>query len=84
MPMTSGELLACFCLTEPEAGSDAAGIRTRARREGDFYILDGTKQFVSNGSKAGIAVLFAVTDPAAGKRGLSAFLVPDRRHPASR
>jgi alkylation response protein AidB-like acyl-CoA dehydrogenase len=74
--MTSGEMLACFCLTEPEAGSDAAGIRTRARREGDFYILDGTKQFVSNGSKAGLAVLFAVTDPAAGKRGLSAFLVP--------
>ena len=74
--MTSGELLACFCLTEPEAGSDAAGIRTRARREGDSYVLDGTKQFLSNGSKAGIAVLFAVTDPAARKRGLSAFLVP--------
>jgi alkylation response protein AidB-like acyl-CoA dehydrogenase len=74
--MTSSELLACFCLTEPEAGSDAAGIRTRARREGDSYILDGTKQFVSNGSKAGLAVLFAVTDPAARKRGLSAFLVP--------
>jgi butyryl-CoA dehydrogenase len=74
--MTSGEMLACFCLTEPEAGSDAAGIRTRARREGDFYILDGSKQFVSNGSKAGLAVLFAVTDPAARKRGLSAFLVP--------
>jgi butyryl-CoA dehydrogenase len=74
--MTSGEMLACFCLTEPEAGSDAAGIRTRARREGDFYILDGSKQFVSNGSKAGLAVLFAVTDPTARKRGLSAFLVP--------
>ena len=74
--MTSGEMLACFCLTEPEAGSDAAGIRTRARREGDFYVLDGTKQFVSNGRKAGIAVVFAVTDPAAAKRGLSAFLVP--------
>jgi butyryl-CoA dehydrogenase len=74
--MTSGELLACFCLTEPGAGSDAAGIRTRARREGDSYVLDGTKQFVSNGSKAGLAVLFAVTDPAARKRGLSAFLVP--------
>ena len=81
--MTSGELLACFCLTEPEAGSDAAGIRTRARREGDSYILDGAKQFVSNGSKAGLAVLFAVTDPAARKRGLSAFLVPTG-HPASR
>ncbi|HZT18927.1 MAG TPA: acyl-CoA dehydrogenase family protein [Dongiaceae bacterium] len=74
--LASGEMLACFCLTEPGAGSDAAAIRTRARREGDTYILDGAKQFVSNGSRAGLAVLFAVTDPAAGKRGISAFLVP--------
>jgi butyryl-CoA dehydrogenase len=74
--MTSGKTIGCFCLTEPEAGSDAAAIRTRARREGDDYILNGSKQFISNGKSAGIAILFAVTDPDAGKRGISAFLVP--------
>ena len=74
--MARGEMLACFCLTEPDAGSDAAGIKTRARRDGDGYVLDGAKQFVSNGSKAAIAVVFAVTDPAARKRGISAFLIP--------
>jgi butyryl-CoA dehydrogenase len=75
-PMATGKTIACFCLTEPEAGSDAAAIKTRARRDGDFYVLEGSKQFISNGSKAGIAIVFAVTDPAAGKRGISAFLVP--------
>ena len=74
--LASGEILACFCLTEPGAGSDAAGIRTRARRDGDFYLLDGSKQFVSNGSQAGLAIVFAVTDPDSGKHGVSAFLVP--------
>ena len=74
--MTSGKTIGCFCLTEPEAGSDAAAIRTRARREGDDYILNGSKQFISNGKSAGIAILFAVTDPDAGKRCISAFLVP--------
>jgi butyryl-CoA dehydrogenase len=74
--LATGKMLACFCLTEPEAGSDAAAIRSRARREGDSYILDGSKQFISNGSTAGVAIVFAVTDPAAGKRGISAFLVP--------
>jgi butyryl-CoA dehydrogenase len=74
--LASGEILACFCLTEPGAGSDAAAVRTRARRDGDFYVLDGAKQFISNGSKAALAIVFAATDPAAGKRGISAFLVP--------
>jgi butyryl-CoA dehydrogenase len=75
-PLATGKMLACFCLTEPEAGSDAAAIRSQARREGDSYILDGSKQFVSNGSTAGVAIVFAVTDPNAKKRGISAFLVP--------
>jgi butyryl-CoA dehydrogenase len=74
--LASGEMLACFCLTEPDAGSDTAALRSRARRDGDFYVLDGTKQFITNGSSAGLAIVFAVTDPAAGKRGISAFLVP--------
>jgi alkylation response protein AidB-like acyl-CoA dehydrogenase len=74
--MATGKTIACFCLTEPAAGSDAAAIKTRARRDGDSYVLDGSKQFVSNGSKAGIAIVFAVTEPGAGKRGISAFLVP--------
>jgi butyryl-CoA dehydrogenase len=74
--LATGEMLACFCLTEPEAGSDAAAIRCRARREGNHYVLDGSKQFVSNGNSAGLAIVFAVTDPGAGKRGISAFLVP--------
>jgi butyryl-CoA dehydrogenase len=74
--MATGKTIACFCLTEPEAGSDAAAIKTRARRDGDSYVLDGSKQFISNGSKAGIAIVFAVSEPGAGKRGISAFLVP--------
>jgi butyryl-CoA dehydrogenase len=74
--MATGKTIACFCLTEPEAGSDAAAIKTRARRDGNSYVLDGSKQFISNGSKAGIAIVFAVTEPGAGKRGISAFLVP--------
>ena len=75
-PLATGKMIACFCLTEPEAGSDAAGIHCRAHREGDIYVLNGSKQFVSNGSRAGVAIVFAVTDPAAGKRGISAILVP--------
>jgi hypothetical protein len=75
-PMAAGEMLAAFCLTEPQAGSDAAAIRTRARRRGNRWVLTGTKQFVSSGSTAKIALVFAVTDPAAGRRGISAFLVP--------
>jgi butyryl-CoA dehydrogenase len=74
--LASGRVLGAFCLTEPGAGSDAAAIRSRARRDGDCYVLDGSKQFVTNGGRAGLAIVFAVTDPALGKRGISAFLVP--------
>jgi alkylation response protein AidB-like acyl-CoA dehydrogenase len=75
-PMAEGRMLGAFCLTEPEAGSDAAAIRSRARRDGNHFVLDGTKQFVTNGSRADVAIVFAVTDPARGKKGISAFLVP--------
>jgi len=74
--LASGAMLACFCLTEPGAGSDAAAIKTRARLEGDGYALSGSKQFVTNGGTAGLAIVFAVTDPELGKKGMSAFLVP--------
>jgi butyryl-CoA dehydrogenase len=74
--LATGKTIACFCLTEPEAGSDAAAIKSRARRDGDSYVLEGSKQFISNGGKAGLAIVFAVTDPSLGKRGISAFLVP--------
>jgi alkylation response protein AidB-like acyl-CoA dehydrogenase len=76
MPMAKGETLSCFCLTEPQAGSDAAAIRTRARRHGNRWVLSGTKQFITSGKNAHIAIVFAVTDPERGKRGISAFLVP--------
>jgi butyryl-CoA dehydrogenase len=75
-PMAQGDLLAAFCLTEPQAGSDAAAIKTRARRDGNRWVLTGTKQFISSGSTAKVALVFAVTDPEAGRRGISAFLVP--------
>lgn len=74
--LARGDMLGCFCLTEPGAGSDAAAIATSARREGDNYVLNGTKQFITSGRIAGLALVFAVTDKTAGKRGLSAFLVP--------
>ena len=74
--MARGELLGCFCLTEPAVGSDASAIRTRAVRDGEHYVLTGTKQFITSGSTADIAIVFAVTDPGAGKKGLSAFIVP--------
>jgi butyryl-CoA dehydrogenase len=75
-PMASGEMLACFCLTEPGAGSDAAAIKTRARRHGNKWVLNGTKQFITSGQHAQVAIVFAVTDPDAGRRGISAFIVP--------
>jgi len=75
-PMARGEMLSCFCLTEPQAGSDAAAIRTRARRHGNRWVLSGTKQFITSGKHAQIAIVFAVTDAERGKRGISAFLVP--------
>ena len=76
VPMAKGEMLACFCLTEPQAGSDAAAIRARALRHGNRWVLSGTKQFITSGSTAQIAIVFAVTDPERGKKGISAFLVP--------
>src|SRR5579885_1657175 len=75
-PMAAGEMLACFCLTEPQAGSDAAAIKTRARRRGNRWVLNGTKQFITSGQNAQVAIVFAVTDPEAGKKGISAFIVP--------
>ncbi len=74
--LARGEWLGAFCLTEPHAGSDAAAIRTRAVRTDDGWILNGTKQFITSGKHAHLAIVFAVTDPAAGKRGITAFVVP--------
>jgi len=74
--LASGRTIGAFCLTEPGAGSDAAAIRCRARRDGEAYVLNGEKQFITNGKRAGLAIVFAVTDPEAGKKGVSAFLVP--------
>ena len=75
-PLASGAMLGAFCLTEPHAGSDAADLRTTAIREGDSYVLNGVKQFVTSGKNADVAIVMAVTDRAAGKRGISAFWVP--------
>ena len=73
--MATGETLGAFCLTEPAAGSDAAGIQARATRDGNVYKLNGTKTWVTNGNVAGVLLVFAKTDPAAGGKGISAFLV---------
>jgi butyryl-CoA dehydrogenase len=75
-PCAQGKQLGAFCLTEPQAGSDASAIKTRARRDGNHWVLTGTKQFISSGSTADLAIVFAVTDPAKGKKGISAFIVP--------
>ena len=75
-PLARGEKLAAFCLTEPQAGSDASGLKTRVERQGASYVINGTKQFITSGKNADLAIVFAVTDPAAGKRGISAFVVP--------
>ncbi|MDB5914414.1 MAG: Butyryl-CoA dehydrogenase [Ramlibacter sp.] len=74
--LARGELLGVFCLTEPHAGSDASALRTTARKDGDGYLLDGVKQFITSGKNGQLAVVIAVTDKGAGKRGMSAFLVP--------
>ncbi|SEJ16212.1 hypothetical protein SAMN05216201_105113 [Pseudomonas linyingensis] len=76
VPLARGEQIGAFALTEPQAGSDASNLRTRARRDGDSYVLNGAKQFITSGQHAGTVIVFAVTDPAAGKRGISAFIVP--------
>lgn len=75
-PMASGESIGAFLLTEPQAGSDASNLRTRAERRNDGYILSGQKQFITSGQTAKIAMAFAVTDPEAGKKGISCFLFP--------
>jgi alkylation response protein AidB-like acyl-CoA dehydrogenase len=75
-PMARGEMLAAFCLTEPQAGSDASAIKTRAEKDGNHYVLNGVKQFITSGRNAKVAIVFAVTDPARGKKGISAFIVP--------
>jgi butyryl-CoA dehydrogenase len=74
--LASGKKLGCFALSEPEAGSDAAAIKTSARRDGDRFILSGTKNFITNGPVADVAVVMAVTTPGKGHKGMSAFLVP--------
>ena len=77
-PLARGEWLGCFCLTEPHVGSDAGAITTRAERRGDHYVLNGVKQFITTGKHADVAVVFAVTDRAAGKKGISGFIVDTR------
>ncbi|QEY62704.1 acyl-CoA dehydrogenase [Metapseudomonas lalkuanensis] len=74
--LASGAAIGCFCLTEPQAGSEAHNLRTRAELKDGQWVLNGAKQFVSNGRRAKLAIVFAVTDPELGKKGLSAFLVP--------
>jgi butyryl-CoA dehydrogenase len=75
-PLASGAQLGCFCLTEPHVGSDAAAIRTSAVRDGNDWVLNGVKQFITSGKNAQVAIVFAVTDKTAGKKGISAFIVP--------
>ncbi|MFO1129621.1 MAG: acyl-CoA dehydrogenase family protein [Rhodospirillales bacterium] len=74
--MVSGEWIGGFALTEPQAGSDAAGLKVRARQDGDDYLLSGTKQFITSGKNGQLIIAFVVTDPDAGKKGITAFIVP--------
>ena len=74
--LASGRAIGCFCLTEPQAGSEANNLKTKAVLKDGKWVLNGAKQFVSNGKRASLAIVFAVTDPELGKRGISAFLVP--------
>ncbi|WP_114809409.1 acyl-CoA dehydrogenase family protein [Paraburkholderia kururiensis] len=75
-PLARGDMLGAFCLTEPQAGSDASALRTTATRDGDSYVLNGVKQFITSGKNGQVAIVMAVTDKSAGKRGISAFIVP--------
>jgi len=75
-PLAQGRMLGAFCLTEPQAGSDASSLRTTARKEGDGWVIDGVKQFITSGQNGQVAIVIAVTDKGAGKRGMSAFIVP--------
>jgi alkylation response protein AidB-like acyl-CoA dehydrogenase len=74
--LAQGQMLGAFCLTEPQAGSDASSLRTTARKDGDGYVIDGVKQFITSGKNGQVAIVIAVTDKGAGKRGMSAFIVP--------
>ena len=76
LPLARGEMLGAFCLTEPHVGSEAGGLRTTAVRDGDGYVLNGVKQFITSGKNGDVAIVMAVTDKAAGKKGISAFVVP--------
>ena len=75
-PLARGEMLGAFCLTEPHVGSEAGGLKTTATRDGNDYLLNGVKQFITSGKNGDVAIVMAVTDKAAGKRGISAFIVP--------
>ncbi len=76
VPLAKGEALGCFCLTEPHVGSDASAIRTSATLDGDHWVINGVKQFITTGKHADVAIVLAVTDKSAGKKGISCFLVP--------
>ena len=79
VPAARGEMLGAFCLTEPHVGSDASAVRTTAVRDGDEWVINGVKQFITSGQNGHVAVVIAVTDKDAGKRGLSAFIVPTHK-----
>ena len=75
-PLAQGKMLGAFCLTEPHVGSDASALKTTAVKDGDGYVINGVKQFITSGKNGDVAIVIAVTDKAAGKRGMSAFIVP--------
>jgi len=77
-PLALGEFLGAFCLTEPHVGSDASSLRTTAEKDGDSYVINGVKQFITSGQNGDVAIVLAVTDKSAGKKGMSAFLVPTK------
>lgn len=77
-PLAKGQKLGCFCLTEPHTGSDASALKATARRDGDEWVLNGVKQFITTGKYADVAIVFAITDKSAGKKGISCFLVPTK------
>lgn len=77
-PLAQGQMLGAFCLTEPHVGSDASALRTTAVRDGGDYVINGVKQFITSGKNGDVAIVIAVTDKAAGKKGMSAFIVPTR------
>ncbi|MDE2452178.1 MAG: acyl-CoA dehydrogenase family protein [Burkholderiales bacterium] len=78
VPLARGEMLGAFCLTEPHVGSEAGGLKTSAKRDGDYYVLNGVKQFITSGKNGDLAIVMAVTEPGAGKKGISAFVVPTK------